>query len=216
MDEIAYWAPMGAFLVLTAAGSHWPQLYAVSYAIKTFTAAGLLIYFRKHYTPIRWNFWWLGLIVGTVGIVQWIVMQHVLEKHFAMFRPGSEPFDPTKAFSQPAVMYAFIALRMVDAALMVPFMEELFWRDWLWRTTIAPNDFKLAGIGEWSLMAFLVVAGAMGSVHGNWWLTAIVWAMLVGGLLVYTKSLEACICAHFASNLLLGIYVLLTHEWSLW
>jgi hypothetical protein len=32
---------------------------------------------------------------------------------------------------------------------MVPFMEELFWRDYLWRVTSAPNDFRLMGIGEW-------------------------------------------------------------------
>jgi CAAX prenyl protease-like protein len=98
----------------------------------------------------------------------------------------------------------------------VPVMEELFWRDFLWRTIIAPADFKLAQVGEKSWSAFLIVAIAFATVHGNWWLTAIVWGMLVGGLLVRTRSLGACIVMHGVTNLLLGVYVLWTRDWSFW
>ena len=78
------------------------------------------------------------------------------------------------------------------------------------------QHFKLAFIGEWSLGAFLIVAGAFATVHGNWWPTAIVWALLIGALLVYTKSLGACIIAHAVTNLLLAVYVLVYHDWSFW
>jgi hypothetical protein len=75
-------------------------------------------------------------------------------------------------------------------------MEELFWRDYLWRFTIAPNNFKLAAVGEWDRTAFLAVGGAFALVHGHWWLTSIGWAMMVGALLAYTRSLGACIISH--------------------
>jgi len=92
----------------------------------------------------------------------------------------------------------------------------LFWRDFLWRQILAPNDFKLAAVGEWSLSALLIVSVAFATVHGNWWLTAIVWAMMVGGLLAYTKSLGACIIAHATTNLLLAVYVLVSQDWAFW
>ena len=98
----------------------------------------------------------------------------------------------------------------------MPFMEELFWRDYCWRSVIAPNDFKLAHVGEWDWKAFVIVPLIFAVVHGNWWLTAVVWAFMIGGLLAYTKSLGACIVAHATTNLLLGAWVLYSRQWSLW
>ena len=98
-------------------------------------------------------------------------------------------------FPGRVAFWSFVAIRIFGAAIVVPFMEELFWRDYLWRTILAPNDFKLAKSANGAGRPFLVVSGAFATVHGNWWLTAIVWALLVGWLLVYTKSLGACIIA---------------------
>jgi CAAX prenyl protease-like protein len=212
----AYILPMAIFLGFTQVGVWWPGLYPISYLLKTVIAAIALVMLWPKYTKIRWNHWWLGIIVGAIGIVQWIAMQWFLQR-CSFFQPSPEIFDPTRHFhDQPAMLWAFIVLRVADAILVVPVMEELFWRDFLWREILAPNDFKLASVGEWDWSAFLIVSGIFGTVHGNWWLTAIVWAMMVGGLLVYTKSLGACILAHATSNLLLAGYVLYTHDWTFW
>lgn len=215
-DDLAYIAPMAVFLVLTWAGSKWEAWYPYIYTAKAVAAAALLIALWKHYTKIRWNYWWLGVIVGVVGIVQWIAMQLWLERHFEFFAPSPDPFDPTKTFASPAMMWSFIAVRLFGAVLVVPLMEELFWRDFLWRSIIAPNDFKLARVGERDWKAFVIVTLAFATVHGNWWLTAIVWAAMIGLLLVYTRSLGACVIAHAVTNLLLGLWVLRTHRWDFW
>ena len=125
-------------------------------------------------------------------------------------------FDPYRDIGPPGLRLAFIAIRIAGATLLVPVMEELFWRDFLWRQVLAPNDFKLARVGEWGWAPLLVVSGAFALVHGNWWLTSIAWAMMVGGLLVYTRSLGACIIAHAVTNALLAAYVLKTHDWAFW
>ncbi len=95
-------------------------------------------------------------------------------------------------------------------------MEELFWRDWLWRQLLAPSDFKLAKVGEWDWKVFLGVALIFAFPHPQWWLTAITWGLMIGGLLAYTKSIGACIIMHGVTNFLLGAYVLYTHEWAFW
>jgi hypothetical protein len=215
-DDVAYILPMGIFLLLTAAAGKWPDSYPAIYAIKTVLTAAALTVLWPNFTKIRWNHWWLGLLLGVVGIFQWIGMQLLLQKYFPFFRPSGDSFNPLTNFHDDGMRNAFIAVRLIGAVLVVPVMEELFWRDFLWRQILAPNDFKLAAIGEWGWAPFLIVAGAFSTVHGNWMPTAIVWGLMIGALLVYTKSLGACIIMHATTNLLLGIYVLHTHDWSFW
>ena len=216
-DDIAYLLPMGVFLLLTWAGAQWPSFFVSSYITKTFITAVLLLVLWRHYTRIRWNYWWLGILLGVFGVVQWVGMERLLlhvwpHYHFV----ESTPFDPTKQFGSPAAMWAFIAIRWAGATLVVPVMEELFWREYLWRTLAAPADFKLAGIGEWDRgIPLLIVSVLFCTVHFEW-LTAIVWGLMIGGLLVLTRSLGACILMHGVTNFLLGLYVLLTHDWKFW
>lgn len=219
-DDWAYLLPMAIFLALTGLSGEllprWPASFPAIYTAKTILTAAALALLWPSYTPIRWNRWWLGVIVGVIGIFQWVAMQLWLQQHFAWFRPGPDGFNPGTFFIHPAARDAYFAIRILDAVLVVPVMEELFWRDFLWRTILAPNDFKLAHVGEWGWSPFFIVSAAFATVHGNWWLTAIVWALMIGLLLVYTKSLGACILAHATTNLLLSLYVLHTHDWSFW
>jgi CAAX prenyl protease-like protein len=215
-DDMAYFIPMAVFLLFVWLGGHFENWYPSTYVARVVIVAALLVLFWRQYTPIRWNGWWLGIIVGVVGIVQWVGMQLWLQNHFSFFKPPENVFNPMKTFEGPAMLWPFIGVRIVGAVVVVPVMEELFWRDWLWRTILAPNDFKLAKVGEWDWKAFLIVSGLFATVHGNWWLTAIVWAVMVGWLLVYTKSLGACILAHATTNLLLAGYVLYTKDWAFW
>ena len=88
--------------------------------------------------------------------------------------------------------------------------------DFLWRTIAAPADFKLARIGEWDRgLPIVVVSLLFCTVHFEW-LTAIVWGFMIGGLLLYTRSLGACIIMHGVTNFLRGAYVLWTHDWKFW
>ena len=242
-DDIAYVLPMFTFLAFIWVGTKWKHLYPHAYVGRVIVVAVLLALCWRHYTKIRWNHWWLGIIVGVIGIVQWVPMQLYLEKNVAFFAPPytcvdhrtvshkgpdvcpvckkelvPDAFDPFKpgVFPSTTIAWLWIAVRVMGAVLVVPVMEELFWRDFLWRQIIAPNDFKLARVGEFEWPAFIIVPIVFAFVHGNWWLTAIVWAFLVGGLLAYTKSLGACIIAHATTNLLLAGYVLKWKDWGFW
>jgi CAAX prenyl protease-like protein len=208
-DDWAYIVPMALFLLFTWVGGQWKDLYPLTYLLKTLVVPVTLFYFWKQYTRIRWDYWWLGAIVGVIGIVQWVPMQLGLQWLFPdFFKPDDTAFNPRQQFQSAAVMWVFITVRLIGATLVVPVMEELFWRDFAWRTILAPNDFKLARVGEWGWQAFVGTSVVFAVVHGNWWLTSIVWALMVATLLVYTKSLGACIVAHGVTNLLLGLYVL--------
>lgn len=214
LDDVAYLLPMGIFLALTWAGGKWQPFYTTSYVLKTLLAAAAIAVFWKRYTRIRWNGAWLGVAVGALGVVQWVGMEKLLLKVNYPHMSG-EVFDPTKHFQNAGLMWTFIVIRWAGASLVVPFMEELFWRDYLWRSLLAPSDFKLAEVGERSWMAVVVVSLAFATVHIQW-ATAIVWGLMIAWLLLRTRSLGACIIAHGVTNFLLGGYVLWTKDWYYW
>jgi CAAX prenyl protease-like protein len=216
MDDFAYLGPMAVFLLFTWVGGRWPALYSASYVVKTIAAATLLFVFRHHYTRIRWNYAWLGVLVGIIGVVQWVGMEKLLLQVWPDYPKATITlFIPHEKISPAWAMWAFIIFRWMGATLVVPFMEELFWRDYLWRSMLAPSDFKLAGVGEWDWRPFVFVSLAFAAVHVQW-MTAIVWGFMIAGLLVYTKSLGACIIAHGVTNFLLGAYVLYAKDWYFW
>ncbi len=215
-NDLAYIIPMGVFLAFTQIGAWWPSFYPHSYVLKTAIVAVLLIVLWPCYTKIRWDYWWLGILMGVIGVVQWVGMEKLLLHFFPNYlRPHVEVFDPFAAIASNPMRTAFIAFRWAGPTLVVPFMEELFWRDFAWRTIIAPNDFKLARVGEYDPKAWMLVSLIFAAVHVQW-MTAIVWGLMIGGLLIATQSLGACIIMHGVTNFLLGLYVLHTKDWIFW
>jgi CAAX prenyl protease-like protein len=220
-DWWAYMLPMAIFMLFTSAGSQWPNLYPLMYVLKTVIVAAALILLWPHYTKVRWDYWWLGILVGVIGIVQWVGMEKFLMSQPTLFWTrmsrdiAKDAFNPYEHFSSPAMMWSFIIVRWAGASLLVPVMEELFWRDFLWRNIASPNDFKLVQVGEYDPSAFWLVPIFFSMVHVQW-LTAIVWGLMIALLLVRTRSIGACIIAHGVTNFLLGLYVLHTHEWFFW
>src|SRR5881227_1068838 len=89
-DDVAYILPMATFLAFIGVGTTWPSLYVAAYVARTVVVAVMLWWFWPHYTKIRWNHWWLGIIVGVIGIFQWVPMQLFLEKHFTLFQPKAD------------------------------------------------------------------------------------------------------------------------------
>jgi len=133
-DPVAYVLPMGIFLAFTWVGGNWPAIYPITYAVKVVVVALALIVLWRHYTKISWRYWWLGVIVGVIGIFQWVGMQQWLQHHVEFFKPPADQdvFNPFVHFHTPAAAWSFIVVRTIGAVLVVPVMEELFWRDFLW------------------------------------------------------------------------------------
>jgi CAAX prenyl protease-like protein len=215
-DDWSYLLPMLAFMAFTEVGVRWPGLFPIAYAVKTVLTAILLWLCWPAFTKIKWTAWNLGIVVGVVGVVQWVAMEKLLLHLWPNYpRMSTAVLDPYAEVANPSLRLVFFTFRWLGPTLIVPFMEELFWRDFLWRTFIAPSDFKLASIGEWDPKAFWLVPLLFASVHIQW-ITAVVWALMIGLLLLRTKSLGSCIIAHGVTNCLLGAYVLWTHDWYFW
>lgn len=148
----------------------------------------------------------LAVAVGTGVFVLWINLDAA-----PLVIGTSEGFDPRVGTE---VRWALAVPRLAGAALVVPVMEELFWRSfvlrWLERQTFL--DVDPGSIG-WRA---LVISSAIFAVEHHLWLAGLLAGLAYGWLYMRTGSLWAAILAHAVTNGLLGVWVLTTGAWELW
>jgi CAAX prenyl protease-like protein len=108
-----------------------------------------------------------------------------------------------------------LTLRTVRAVILVPMVEELFWRAWMMRWLISPH-FEKVPLGAYSLNSMLITAVLFASEHGPYWDVGLAAGLLYNWWMIRTKSLGDCILAHAVTNGCLSAYLLATGKWEYW
>lgn len=209
---LPYVAPFALYMVFLQAQNSWPNALAVLYPIKTIVVGAALWYFRNSYVELRPNFSLLAVAVGLVVIVIWIWIDPFYP-HLDVLLGKSKPFDP-HTLGSAARMWAFIAFRVVGAVIVVPLMEELFWRAFLIRW-IVKEDFKEVPVGTFNWPSFAITVLLFGGAH-NEWLAALICGALYNWLLYRRKDVFSCVVAHATSNAVLAAWVLGRGDWKFW
>lgn len=211
---LPYVAPLAAFLVLTSAEGYLPEgWYTVGYSGKIALVAALAWWYRatwRDFHPLPGAaVLAVSIAVGLLVIVAWVGLDPYYPRWSA--QGSRSAFDPTKL--RTPGRFVFLAFRLFGLIAVVPLIEELFWRSFLMRAVIDPDDFTRVPVGRVTPMAAAVTSIAFAAVHPEWLpalLTGLAWA----ALLWRTKSLAACLVSHATANLALGAYVLATGEWK--
>jgi CAAX prenyl protease-like protein len=202
-----------------SAPEHW------IYPIQTLVCGALLLWFRKDYAfkPVRG----LGLatLLGVVGIAIWFLPAWLWSQWRASrtiawlgFTPRLEGYDPTIFQSSPVAYSTDLVMRFLRLVVVVPLVEEIFWRGFLMRYVIAEGrPFESVPFGKHDWRAYGVTTVAFMLVHQmEDWLGALVFGSLMYFLCIRSKSLAACVWMHAVANLALGIYVMKTRQWGFW
>jgi CAAX prenyl protease-like protein len=209
-----YVFPFVLFLLLTEPARVFPDMVPYLYVAKTILVAIVLWLWRHKYA----DDFSLGLTVGEVvtaiscGLLVlflWIAP----EGYFYQFEPGSG-FNPYAMTGSQSVAITLIVVRIFGAAVVVPIMEELFWRSFLMRYLI-DVDFRSVAMGAFTWLSFLGTAILFGLEHHRI-VVGIIAGLLYTGLVVYQKKLRGVVLAHGVTNLGLGVYVIATGSWSFW
>jgi CAAX prenyl protease-like protein len=210
---LAYSAPMVAFAVFTAIeGWVAPSMYPLAYTIKIAAVLTAFLIWRGPLGDIRpsWNVLIPSLLVGLAIIGSWLVIDQLVPYPHIGDRIG---FDPGTIGSS-AGRLAFLLVRFSGLVIVVPVMEELFWRSFLLRYLTSGNSQALP-IGAFSLSALTIMVVLSATAHTEWLVAAIA-SVIFAYWLRRTKSLFAAIVSHAAANGALGIYILRTHDWKYW
>lgn len=181
------------------------------YPLQTLLCAGLLVYYRRHYglrSPRRPVF---AIVVALLVFCVWITPQQ-----FFLFPPRLLGFDPDRFAASPGFYWSTLLLRFVRLAVVVPFVEEIFWRGFLLRFLIAER-FQTVPFGAFSWLSFSVVTFAFGLSHSiPDWPAALLAGALYNAVAYRTKSLSSCILAHSLTNVALGLWIVTTKQWGFW
>ena len=174
----------------------------------------MLVMFRKHYVEIKardlleYRSTALSVFSGVLIFVLWINMDWTLTGQAA---PAG--FKP-EVFSTAAAIWLMICVRVAGAVIVVPIMEELFWRSFLLRYLI-DSDFTKVAIGRFSLFSFAAVSILFGLEH-HYLFAGMMAGVIFNGIYYYTRSIAQCILSHAIANLCLAGYVLATGYWHFW
>jgi len=208
-NGFAHYVPFFVFIVLTFVQDKGPWKWwpAAVYVSKTIVTAGLLWKFRKFYTELGCKFHWSAVVSGLVVIWVWIGSDN-LYPHL-----GQGGFDPT-LIRDDGMRMASVFFRLTGAVLVVPIMEELFFRSWMARWIINP-DFASIPVGTFTWPSLLITTTLFTLGHHQW-LPAIFAGLVFHAHVLWSKRLNEAVVSHAVANLALGIYVLQTQRWDFW
>ncbi|QOY95786.1 CAAX prenyl protease-related protein [Massilia sp. UMI-21] len=148
----------------------------------------------------------VSVAVGVLVLVLWINLDA------PWMTVGSSPgYDPR---TNGELDWLLVAIRIAGAALVVPVMEELFWRSFVMRWVDAA-DFEALAPARVGIRGFLVSVVLFGFEH-NLWLAGIVAGVAYSLLYMRHRNLWSAVIAHAVTNGLLGAWVVATGSWAFW
>lgn len=206
-------APFAAFIVLLAlqpvVDSPWLA------AARGLVVAALLALFWRHYAelsrpeaPATAGSAALAFAVGAAVFAAWIAF----DSGWAVVGGEGRGFVPLRA--DGTLDPALVALRLFGLALVVPVMEELFWRSLVMRW-IQRKDFLALDPRSVGGAAFALSSALFAIEHSQWFAGAIAGAAY-GWLYMRCRNLWIPILSHATTNALLGVWILATASWRLW
>ena len=209
---LARFVPFAIFVALTfcqgkfgEASRYW------FYFVKTIVGAWLIWFMRPLVAEMKWKFSWESVVVGVAVFVIWVGVDDFYPK----FGKSGGEWNPNKTFGQSSAWaWMFIVVRTLGSSIVVPPLEEVFYRSLVYRY-IAKPDFQSVPLGWFSWTPFLVTSALFGFAHYEW-LAGMLCALAYQGLVCWKKRLGDAITAHAITNLLLGLWVVWQGAWKFW
>jgi hypothetical protein len=181
------------------------------YPIQTIVCGAVLLWFWREYEFHRVAQLWFVLLVGVFVFVLWISPQS-----FFGGAPRTDGFNPDTFANQSPMYWPMLGMRFLRLVVVVPLVEEIFWRGLLLRYFIDEN-FDRVPFGSFSWLSFAVVTLGFTFSHSSAdWIAAAITGALYNAVAYRTKSLTSCVLVHAITNLLLGLWIMQTKQWGFW
>jgi len=211
-SSVKYYAPNVVPFILLAFCIYLGPLLAISkaalYPLQTIVIAASLIYYWKVYRQeIRFALDWTAMITGVFVFFIWVLPEGLYPQI------GHSEFNPYD-LAEGEKVFLLIAFRLFGAAIVIPLVEELFWRSFALRFLVK-TEFKEVPLGYFNWFSFGMVSLSFGFAHHRW-LPGIIAGVVYAAVLYRSKNLFSPILAHAVTNFLLGVYVIATGKWYFW
>jgi len=204
--------PFFIFLALTfcqgkfgAASAYW------FYLAKTITGAWLVLEMRPLVSEMRWAFSWEAMLAGAGIFALWVG----LDRFYPHLMKGGATGNPNETFGAGSMLaWFFITVHILGMTFVVPPLEEVFYRSFLYRY-VANQNFLSVPLNQFRPLPFFATAIVFGLSH-NEWLAGILCGAAYQWLVLRKNRLGDAMAAHAATNFLLGVWIVWKHAWNFW
>jgi membrane protease YdiL (CAAX protease family) len=227
--------PFVMFVLLTAAQGKCGAASAYwFYFAKTLVGLWLIWEIHPLVAEMHWAFSWEAVVVGVGIFAVWVGIDRYYPHSNELFPNYIFPFfkkiglgflcseskpvipwNPNAQFgSGSALAWLFILTRILGSTFIVPPIEEIFYRSFLYRY-IASQNFLSVPLNQFLPVPFLATAAVFGLSH-NEWLAGIVCGAAYQWLVLRKNRLGDAMTAHAITNFLLGVWVVGRGAWNFW
>jgi CAAX prenyl protease-like protein len=204
--------PFLIFLALTfcqgqfgAASAYW------FYLAKTIVGIWLIWEMRPFVFEMRWAISWEAVVVGVLIFAIWVG----LDSLYPHLMKNNSVWNPNLQFGENSMLaWIFVATRIFSSTFIVPPLEEVFYRSFLYRY-IANQNFLSVPFNKFLPLPFFTTAIVFGLSH-NEWLAGILCGAAFQWLVIRKNRLGDAMTAHAITNFLLGMWIVWKHDWHFW
>jgi CAAX prenyl protease-like protein len=208
--------PFAVFMLWLGLDKFLPVANPAKELLRDGVLLAALFYFSRRVIPRSAPHWLPSIALGLAVFAIWIapdllvagwrdhwLLQNSITGHLKTSIPPTE------------LTPLMLVLRTARAALLVPVIEELFWRGWLPRW-LQDTRFDRIPLGHYTAFAFWATAVLFALEHGPFWEVGLVCGIIFNWWMKRTRSLGDLVLTHAVTNLALSLYVIATGRWVLW
>ena len=213
---VGYIAPFFVFVAIMGVEHLLSAPPQVGYPLRVLATMGVLLAVSRPYVKLRPVEPMASAAVGLAVFAIWIGPDLLFDYRHSWLFENAMTGEARSAL--PAALRTsipFLLIRTAGSTLLVPIIEELFWRGWLMRWLI-DRDFQSVQLGTYLPSAFWITAILFASEHGSYWEVGLAAGVIYNCWMIRTKSLADCILAHAVTNGVLAVYVVTAGAWKYW
>lgn len=216
--SLAWVAPFAVFMLLLgvspllAIPEPWESIARV-----IIIAGSLLVFSKGVLRQIRVSHALSSTLLGIAVFALWVLPDQVVPGWRSHWLFQNDITGTVTNSIKPADLSnpLVVVLRFFRAAILVPVLEELFWRGWLPRW-MAKRNWQELSMGYFTTASFVIVAVLFASEHGPFWEVGLVCGLIYNWWMWRTKSLGDLILTHAVTNAALSTFVMLTGQYGYW
>jgi uncharacterized protein len=166
---------------------------------------------------LRPSHWLPSIGIGVAVFVLWIAPDLLIPGYRTLPPFSNAVVGHTHSSLPPGALHSawVVAWRTARAVVIVPVIEELFWRAWLMRWLIN-SDFRKVPVGAYAPLAFWLTAVLFASEHGPYWDVGLLTGIIYNVWMIRSKSVADCVLMHAVTNGALSAYVIAFGQWQYW
>jgi hypothetical protein len=213
---IEWVGPFAIFAIWLLVDKRLPIANPAKEIIRDLVLAAAIVGLSRRVLPRAAPHWPVSVALGLGVFVVWVAPDFLLPswRQSVLFQNGVTG-RITTSIPPRELTVLMLVLRTTRAALIVPILEELFWRGWLPRW-IQDGDVDRIPLGQYTPLAFWGTALLFAAEHGPFWEVGLLAGVIYNWWMRRTRSLGDLMLAHGVTNLALSVYVIGTRQWGFW